>query len=124
MALVRVKHASIFRNGKKIAECYQNKYHIASGDEAAFGDDGFEGMTDGATTTTIDCTTIVPYGGMSVDLADDLLNKRDVDMTVGLVNGKIHEITMRVLEAEFDSDAKTGALNGAFKFMGGVPSVS
>jgi len=41
MALVRVRHASMYLNGKKIAECFKSKTSLNSGDEPQFGDEGF-----------------------------------------------------------------------------------
>lgn len=121
MALVRVRHASLRANGKKIAEMYDCTYDIASGDEPQFGDDGFLGMSDGAITSQIDCTSIVPVAGMSVDIDALILNKTDVDITHSVVNGKIHQVTMRCTGANYKTDAKAGTLVGSFKFMGGVP---
>jgi hypothetical protein len=121
MALVRVRHASLRLNGRKVAEMYDCTYHIASGDEPQYGDDGFIGMSDGAITSQIDCSTIVPISGMSVDIDGLVLNKSDVDIAHSLVNGKIHQVTMRCTDADYKSDAKNGTLMGSFKFFGGVP---
>lgn len=114
----------MYMGGKKVAEMYDNTYDIASGDEPQYGDDGFEGMTDGAVTTQLDCTTIVPVSGMSVSIVNALLGKQDVDITLGIIDGHIHQITMRPTGANFKSDAKTGSLAGSFKFFGGVPKIT
>jgi len=124
MALVRVRHASIYDGATKVAEMFKNKYHIGSGDEPAFGDEGFLGFTDGAITTTLEFDTVVPAAGMSFDPNDAMLNKRDLNISIGTLSGKVHQIEMRMTDADYDSDAKTGALNGSFKCSGGVPSVT
>jgi len=124
MAMVRVRHASLYAFGKKIAEMYKTDTEFSSGDEPVFGDEGFAGFTDGASTVTIEFDTIVPVAGMSVAVEQYLLNKTDVDVTNGLINAKIWQLTMRCTKAKYTSDAKAGSLNGAFTFMGGPPSVT
>jgi hypothetical protein len=124
MAFVRVRHASMYVAGKKVAEMFSNTYHVGSGDEPQFGDDGFQGMSDGAITTTLDCETIVPVIGTSVDILSLLLNKQDSDINLGLMSGRLHTVTMRCTEADYKSDAKTGTLTGTFKFFGGVPTLT
>ena len=124
MALVRVRHASMFVGSKKVAEMFRNKVALNSGDEPQFGDEGFLGMSDGAITTQLDFDAIVPVSGMTVDLTAYLLNKTDVDITSGPVNGKLYTWTSRCTKAEYDSDSKAGTQTGAFSFMAGVPTVS
>lgn len=124
MALVRVKHASLWVGGKKQAECNKNDVDVNSGDEPQIGDDGFMGMSDGATTTTLEFDSIVPVSGMSSQVEQLLLTKADVDMNLGYVNGKLWQITMRCTRLKYSSDAKTGTLSGSFTFMGGVPSLT
>lgn len=124
MALVRVRHASIYDGATKVAEMFKNKYHIGSGDEPMFGDEGFEGMTDGAITTTLEFDTIVPTAGMSFDPDDAMLNKRDLQISIGTISGKVHQVEMRMTDADYESDAKAGSLTGSFKCFGGTPSVT
>jgi hypothetical protein len=114
----------MYLNGKKIAECFKSKTSLNSGDEPQFGDEGFLGMSDGATTTQFDFDTIVPVAGMSVAVETQLLNKNDVDFGNSLVNGKIWTVTARVTKAEYDSDAKAGTLVGSFSAMGGKPKLT
>ena len=124
MALVLVRHASLYVGGAKVAEMYESTYDIASGDEPQYGDLGFLGMSDGAITTKVDATTIVTVPGNSVNIENMLLQKQDVDVTLGLIDGHTHQITMRCTNANFKSDAKAGTLVGSFSFMGGPPSVT
>lgn len=122
MAFVRVRHASMFFNGKKIAEMFSSEEDIASGDEPQYGDEGFVGMSDGATTTTMSFDAIVPTNGStSAQVEAALLSKQDFDLTLGLIAGKLHQNRMRCTQATYKSDAKAGTLVGSFKFMGGAP---
>lgn len=124
MALVKVKHASLYIASKKAAECNKNDIDVKSGDEPQIGDDGFLGMSDGATMTTIQFESIVPLSGMSVTVETALLNKTDVDITLGLINGKIWQLTCRCTDLKYTSDAKNGTLTGSFTFVGGIPSIT
>ncbi len=60
MANVRVRHASFYLGGKKIGTMHTNSYTLSSGDEAQFGDEGYLGHSDGASTTSCDVEVIVP----------------------------------------------------------------
>lgn len=125
MAFVRVRHASLWLGGKKIAEAYESEEDIASGDEPQYGDAGFVGMSDGATTTNFSFSAIRPVNGASVDSVETaLLSKTDLDLTYGLVGGKLHQVTVRCTNVNNKSDAKAGTLVGSFKFMGGVPTLT
>jgi len=120
MANVRVRPFSMFFNGKKLGQMYQAKITLASGDEPQFGDGGFVGMSDGAQTTSTTCSTIVPATkALDVDLVSILQNKQDVDIVVGAIGPNLITVTSRCTQAEFDTDQKTGKLDGNFTFMGG-----
>jgi hypothetical protein len=124
MAQARIRPFSLYTVGKKIGQLFQCKYKILAGDEPAFGDPGFLGMTDGATTTQVTATTIQPIAGMDYDLALVILQKQDVDVALGVIAGHIHMVTMRITSAEYDSDQKTGMLTGVFEFFGGEPKLT
>ena len=124
MALARIRHASMFVNSKKIAECFKSKTALNSGDELAYGDDGVIGVSDGAANTQVDFDIIVPVSGATIS-PEQLLNaKQNVDIQSGLINGKIWECQMRFTKADYDSDAKAGTLNGSFSLIGGPPTIS
>lgn len=124
MALQRVRHYSLFAQGKKVAECFRNKASFKSGDEPQFGDDGMLGMSDGAGTLELTFDAIAPVAGMSVQFEQFVLGKIDLDMQMGLINGKIWQSTMRCTQAEYDGDAKAGTLNGSFTLMGQPPQIT
>jgi hypothetical protein len=124
MALVRVRHASMFLNSKKIAECYKSDVELNSGDELQYGDEGVIGVADGATNTQVNFDMIVPVSGATVSPEQLLLAKQNVDIQSGLINGKLWDCTMRFTKAKYDSDAKTGTLNGAFTLIGGEPTIA
>lgn len=124
MANVRVRPYSIYVNGKKFGEMHQARFTLQSGDEPAFGDGGLIGFTDGASTTNLTCQAVQPATKqMSVDLANALLNKQDMDIALP-IGPNIYMVSMRCTKAEFDTDQKTGRLDGSFEFGGGESSRS
>src|ERR1700724_3442662 len=112
MAEVKIRGASVYVNGKKLGNIENSKYHMKSGDEPQFGDPGFIGYSDGAMTTNLSGTGVIPVKGMGVDLVAVMKAKQSVDIMVSLIDGHIHAITMRTLEAEFDSSHKSGVETG------------
>lgn len=124
MAMVRVRHASIFVVQKKVGQMFNNKYSINGGDEPQYGDAVLLGYSDGVIMTNLTANIVIPVKGADVDIAALLLAKSDVDIQIGTIGGVIHQITMRTLKAEFTSDAKVGSLVGDFEFGGGEPKRS
>lgn len=117
----RIRHASVYFKGRKVATCHQSTFDIASGDETQLGDEGYIGHSDGATMSKVECDTVVPVGGVGVTFIDSLMRKQYVEMGLALIDGKVAKVTMRIVNASFSSDAKSGALTGKFSFEGGVP---
>lgn len=124
MALTRIRHYSVFVNSRKVAELQSAKISWSSGDELAFGDNGVIGVSDGAGSTQLDFKAVIPVPGMSVQLEDALQNKQNVIIQLGLMNGQIWEIEMRTTKAEYDTDTKSGRLDGDFTMIGGEPTRS
>jgi hypothetical protein len=124
MASAKVRAASIFVGGRKVGQFVSSKYTISAGDELQYGDPGVIGFSDGAITTTLSATGIVPVAGQDVALENALVNHNDIDVAVALINGKIHQISMRVNKAEYDSDHKTGILTGQFELIGTEPKIT
>ncbi len=124
MANVKVRAASVYIGGKKVGTFEGNNYDIASGDEAQFGDPGYLGHSDGAVTTKLSCTGVIPVSGMQVNMIDIMKQKKDVDVTLALVDGKIHQVTMRVVNARGKSSHKNGSQMGDFNLEGGEPQIS
>ena len=124
MANPRVKGGSIFYKGKRIATMQNVTYSIKSNDTQEMADSAVYN-TDGITTTEIGCDTIVPLAGVGVSIVDDAVNHRDVDITIGIVDGKIHEIlACRNTTCDFSGEVASGKMTGKFSWMGGSPKIS
>ncbi len=120
--MATIRSAAVQFKGKKIAEIETADYTISSGNEAQHGSDGLLGFSSGQVSTKIVCNVIVPVAGLSTTLEDALLRKLTV--TIGWIGGgKLHQIDMKVMEANYKSDSKVGSLKGTFNFEGGEPDV-
>jgi hypothetical protein len=124
MANIRFRAPSIYINGKKMGTIEGVKEEIDAGDEPQFGDPGFLGFSDGAITTKISATGVVPTQGCEFDLVTAMKNKMDLDIAVGIVDGKIHQCNMRCLKAQFTGSHKNGTQMGEFEFQGSEPNVT
>lgn len=123
MARNIIRAIPMFLNGKKIAEVSDGTYDIASGDEAHIASDGYYGHSDGATMTKVNANCIIPVKGMQQTVDAILLNKQYVSMGIP-VNGKAHQIDMRLVNGNYKWDFKTGSCTGSFAFEGGAPELA
>jgi hypothetical protein len=118
-----IRAAGIFFKGKMVAEIESSDYTISAGGEAQHGTHGLLGYSTGQGMTKIVANTVIPVRGMSVTIVGSLLRKETV--VVGWTGGgELHQIEMKILEANFKSDSKAGTLKGTFNFEGGEPDVS
>lgn len=116
------RHFSVYVGGRKIAELQKASYSVVTATKPVVNENGVDGYTDGPMQSTIDATTAVPVGGISVDLFGSMLRKEKLQIQLGTVDGKIHVLSnIRVTEANYDGDVENGELIGKFKFMGGKP---
>lgn len=123
MANARIRFAPLYLGDIKFAEAHTVNYTLASGDEAQFGAEGYVGHSDGATTTKFSCTAIVPVVGTNVDVVGFIKNKAYFDAALP-IGGKFHRVSVRCVNATFDTDRKTGKLEGKFDFEGGDPNIA
>jgi hypothetical protein len=119
----RIQHASIYSDGGKIGVTESATYTINGNDEDHITDEGWS-ASDGTLTTELDVETITPVDGKTDALIDAIEQKKYLKMQVGILDGRVHAVTMRCVSASYKSDAKTGSLKGSFKFRGGAPKRS
>jgi hypothetical protein len=116
----RIKSCNFYIDNDKIGVAESGDYAITGNDESHITAEGWS-ASDGTPTTELSLNTVTPVDGKTDSLVDALLNKKYVVAQVGLVDGRIHRVTMRCTEVRYTTDNKTGSLKGAFKFMGGKP---
>lgn len=115
-----IRALSIIVNSRKIAECESATWEVTTGDEAHVGTEGYIGHSDGAGMTKCTTNNIIPVTGMEVRLKD-LIRNREYCTVSAIVDGDAESVEGRWTGRNYSSDAKTGALKGAFSFEGGEP---
>ena len=123
MANYRFKAAPVYVGSQKWAELQNCSLDIESNDEPQEGIDAYLGDSEGIIMCTLECDTIVPYGGQSVNVLDLIKNKKNVNVGV-LVDGKLLQVQMRCRKYGVKSQSKNGTVKGTFSFGGGEPSAN
>jgi hypothetical protein len=77
--------------------------------------------TTGVVTTEITAETVVPFGGLTIDMVGLLVNQTSVQVGV-LMNGNFYTVTGTFDEASIKTMVKSGSTTGSFKFSGGTPT--
>jgi phospholipase C len=115
----------MFVEGKKMGTFFNGTYHWTGGDEPNFGDNGGQVVySDGVQQTMLDAEMFEPVTGLDFDLETAMLNKQNVNITLGVINGNLHQLRMRILEVSHDGVIKSGMLNGKFKLGGSAPVIT
>lgn len=115
----RIRHASLWVKGKKIATMQKLKYSIIGNDERQIADGQYIGHTDGATVSDITCDVIVPISGKTRVVKQAIKDKIYMTCQISAIDGETDTIVMRCTKGDYDSDGKTGALTGSFSLEGG-----
>lgn len=124
MALPRVKHASIFYNGKKVGTMTGCKLRIKNGSGQELADAGAYN-TDGAVTSEISAENIVPITGMGVPMIKDLINQKNAEISLGLIDGAIFVFDdCRPIDVEIDNQVASGKQTAAFNWQAGKPKIT
>jgi hypothetical protein len=118
----QVRSASVFVGGRKVGQFSDGDYGIASGDEPNYGDNsGVVVYSDGIIETKLTMKTYEPVDGIDYDITGALLAKTDLQMTITLINGMVHQVVMRPLGNDFSWQWKNGVLHGSYTFGGSAP---
>lgn len=119
-----VKSGSIFYRGKRIAMMQNVEYTINTGDTQE-DTDGGPVNTDGVVKTEVSCDTLVPLAGVGVGVVQDAIEHQDVAITLGLFDGKIHELkAARARTIRFQGEASSGKQTGRFEWFAGKPAIT
>ncbi len=124
MANPRVKHASIFYNGKRVATMTGCKVRIKNGSGQEMADGGTFN-TDGQVTSEISADNVVPITGMGVPMITDLIAQRNAEITVGIMDGRIFVFDdARPIDVEINSEVASGKQTAAFNWQSGPPKIT
>lgn len=117
-----IRAFSVFIGGRKIGQFSGGSFKVSSGDEPNYGDNnGVVVYSDGIIETKVSMKTWEPVEGIDYDILSALLAKQDLQCSFALINGKIQQCTMRPLDCSWDTEWKSGKLDGAYEFGGSAP---
>lgn len=120
----RIQSAKIFSGGKRVGTAQNLTYTITTGDTQELADSG-PYNTDGITITEVSCDTIMPVGGIGVSWFQQAIDHEDLDLTMGIIDGKLHSLKeCRCKTIEVSSEMASGKQTGKFAFHGGKPSLT
>ena len=118
------RHCTFYYKGRRVATAKSGTYSINKNREQQIGDTGWQGASVGPTTSTLSIDTLMPVTGVGVTLLSDMLDDKYADVAVAVVDGKIHQLTMSIENAEYSWDTSNGTASGKFEFSGGKPKIT
>jgi hypothetical protein len=121
--MFRIRGAQFYVGGKKIGTAETGSFKINGNDEQHITAENVS-YSDGTVTTEMTVNVVVPVDGQTSALVDAILNKKNLNIQFGVVDGKVMAVQMRCLTADYSTDNKTGSLKGVFSFGGGAPDPS
>ena len=122
MADYQIRSASVFVGGQKMGTFTDGNLSIKSGDEPNFGDNaGSIVYSDGVIQPTFSADFFEPIQGLGFDLDGALLNKTKLNISVGLINGKVYNADWRPLDSDHTFTIKTGESKGKYNFGACTP---
>lgn len=117
-----VRAFSVFLNGRKVGQFTGGSFKVSSGDEPNYGDNnGVVVYSDGIIETKVTMKTYEPVDGIDFDIEAALLAKQDLPCAFTRINGKVQQVTMRPLDCSWDTEWKSGKLDGTYEFGGSAP---
>jgi hypothetical protein len=126
MGLPRVKCASLlYGPGNRrvgVLTGFTYRYKTNSGQEIT--DAGIHNTT-GVATTEFSADAIDPIGGMGVPMIEDMINNKEVSLSIAFVDGKIHVIDdANPVDFEITGEKASGTQKAKFNWTGGKPKIT
>lgn len=119
MADYQLMAFSLFFEGRKLGTFTKGKLSLKGNDEANYGDlAGIVVWSDGVIESSFTASAFQPVQALDYDISAAFLAKTNINLTFGPIGPNLWEISMRVLSVEYDTDVKSGMLNGDFSFGG------
>lgn len=124
MALVRVRHFTLYLLDKKAATVNNVKFRINTNDAKQVGGEGYLTHSDGAPDASMSATEVTPVGGSTITevLKKKVITKGEVPYSC-FIGGDFYKGVMRVITAEFSSESASGAATGTLEMEGGMPEI-
>lgn len=115
--------ASVYIDGKKVAEAMTSTFSVKNGGGTQHGIDGVLGVSDGTEECTCELDSICPLEGFQIDMLN-ILHKRKY-CTIGYAtDGRLLQSTGKINAMDYSSDTKTGEIKGKISFVGGGVTIT
>lgn len=121
--MAKVRSAALFYNKKRCARLMNVTYDIETNDGQEMTDAGTE-FTDGIATAKVTADQLIPIAGIGLSMIKDALAHKDVTLSLGLIDGAIHELDARFKTISITSETATGKLTGKFELMCKTPRIT
>lgn len=114
---------SVYLNGTRIVQAEQCSVTWQSNSESVITDDGYQDETEAHQTCEIKLDKAIPFEGdqAHVQLMDMLENKRNRDMSFGVIGGEILKGKFKVISTDITSDMAKQLVKGSITLRGKVP---
>src|SRR6267142_5422969 len=123
MADAIIRPAPLYYNGLKVAEIREGSYEIDGNDQREITSEGYIGHTDGATTTTVQATLVVPVAVTEARMMPDMLLKKQVVIGI-FTDGAYHSISGRFIKMSYTWNWEKGENRLTGHFEGGEPKLT
>jgi hypothetical protein len=112
------------KDGRKLDYTTSGSITIANNGEQLIGDGEWLGKSKGVPTCSGKCSNIIGVAGNSATqaLADAVLDQEYLDMSFGIIDGRILQATVTCDDVTYDTQMASGTLTGDFSFSGGKVS--
>lgn len=123
MAQNVIRNYSVFVNGKKVGTAEGSDLNLESGDELQIGDGEVVGASEGVITGSLTLNAIVPVAPTCTPtLLDAILNKKWIQLTGGIIDGKVVKVNARVKAIGYSTQMANGTLKGKYDLIFGKPT--
>jgi hypothetical protein len=117
--MAKTTSGALFYKGKRVAVMQGLQYTITTNDGLEITDGGSHN-TDGRSTIKLMCNVLVPVKGVGVSFLKDALDHKDAQISLGIIDGQLHEISeARCEEADYTGEVASGKLTGKFTWHAG-----
>jgi len=123
MAQSIIRPAPIYYNGKKVAEVREGTFEVDSNDVREITSEGYIGHTDGATTSSVQMTLVVPVEGISITALPDMLAKKYVKIGI-LTDGHMSLMEGRIVKMSYTWNHEKGEMRCSGSFEAGEPALA
>lgn len=119
----RVQPGAIFYKKKRVGVMQGFTFTLKTNDGQEIADSGVFN-TDGVETTEISYDSISPITGSSTTLIADALAKQDLEISLGIIDGKIYSVDdARLVQSEWTGEKASGKQTQKVQLHAGKPKI-